>query len=131
MRLSQLLCVSVLAILLASLLGLPGWAQSTNATVNGLVLDSSGAVVVGATIQAINDGTGVIYPTKTNASGIYAVPDLPPGTYHIQVAQAGFKTLIKPDIILNVLDAKAINFTLPVGATSETVTVEGGAPLSW
>src|SRR6185312_4521657 len=40
-----------------------------------------------------------------------------------------FKTLIKPDIVLNVQDALAINFTLPVGALSETVTVEGGAPL--
>jgi Carboxypeptidase regulatory-like domain len=92
-RLSQWLRLFVVVILFASWLGLPSWAQSTNATVNGLVLDSSAAVVVGATVQAINDGSGVIYPTKTNASGIYAVPDLPPGTYHIQVAQAGFKTL--------------------------------------
>jgi hypothetical protein len=45
------------------------------------------------------------------------------------VGKPGFKTLIKPDIILNVLDAKAINFTLQVGAASETVTVEGGAPM--
>jgi len=41
----------------------------------------------------------------------------------------GFKTLIKPDIVLNVQDALAINFTLPIGAVSETVTVEGGAAL--
>ena len=41
----------------------------------------------------------------------------------------GFKTIIKPDIILNVQDALSINFTLPVGALLETVTVTGGAPL--
>ena len=40
------------------------------------------------------------------------------------VSEAGFKTIIKPDIILNVLDARAINFDLPVGAASETVTVQ-------
>ncbi len=104
-------------------------AQTTNATVNGLVVDSSGAVVVGASVQAINDGTNVAYPTVTNKEGVYALTNLPPGRYHIQVARAGFKTLIKPDIILNVLDAHGINFTLQVGAASETVTVEGGASL--
>jgi hypothetical protein len=41
----------------------------------------------------------------------------------------GFKTLIKPDIVLNVQDALSINFTLPVGALYETMTVEAGAPL--
>src|SRR5208337_4454141 len=55
--------------------------------------------------------------------------NLPPGPYRIQVSRIGFKTLIKPDIVLNVQDAIAINFTLPVGAVSETITVQGGAPL--
>jgi hypothetical protein len=41
----------------------------------------------------------------------------------------GFKTLIKPDIVLNIQDALSINFTLPVGAVFETVTIEGGASL--
>ncbi|MGH9553419.1 MAG: TonB-dependent receptor, partial [Terriglobales bacterium] len=41
----------------------------------------------------------------------------------------GFKTIIKPDITLNVQDALSINFTLPIGALLETVTVQGGAPL--
>ena len=57
------------------------------------------------------------------------MPNLPPGPYRLQVSKVGFKTLIKPDIILNIQDALSVNFTLPVGATFETVTVEGGAPL--
>ena len=73
--------------------------------------------------------TGVKYTTKTNPEGIYVVPDLPPGQYRLQVSKIGFKTLIKPDIVLNVQDAVAINFTLPIGAASETVTVEGGATM--
>src|SRR6202041_1052703 len=44
-------------------------------------------------------------------------------------SKIGFKTLIKPDIVLTVQDLLAINFTLPLGAASETITVEGGAPL--
>jgi hypothetical protein len=103
--------------------------QSPNATVNGLVLDSSNQLIVGAEVIAVNDVTGVQYSTKANNEGVYLLPNLPPGPYRIQVSKVGFKTIIKPDITLNVQDALSINFTLPVGATLETVTVHGGAPL--
>jgi hypothetical protein len=95
--------------------------------VNGLVRDSSGAVVPGADIQLINEHTNVKYPARTNSDGIYSLSNLPPGTYRVQVSKTGFKTIVKPDIILNVLDARAINFDLPVGAVSEIVTVQGEA----
>src|SRR6266699_5385370 len=104
-------------------------AQSPFGTISGLVLDPSGRAITGADIQIVNDATGVRYSGATNGEGIYAVSTLPPGPYRLQVSKAGFKTLIKPDIILNVQDALAINFTLPIGALSETVTVEGGAQL--
>jgi hypothetical protein len=104
-------------------------AQSTNATISGIVLDPSGRGIPVADIEIVNDATGIRYPGSTNSEGIYAIPNLPPGPYRIQISKIGFKTIIKPDIILNTQDALAINFTLPVGAASETVTVEGGAPL--
>jgi hypothetical protein len=104
-------------------------AQSPNATLNGQVLDSSGGVIAGADIDAVNVATNVKYSTKTNSEGMYLLPDLPPATYEIQVSHAGFKTIVKPDVLLNVRDAVVINFTLPLGAVSERVTVEGGAPL--
>src|ERR1700723_3096658 len=103
--------------------------QSPNATINGLVLDATGGVIVGAEIRIANDATGVQYTGKTNGEGIYIVTNLPPGPYRLQVSKIGFKTLIKPDIILNIQDALSINFTLPVGAVFEIVTVQGGAPL--
>src|ERR1700723_2991013 len=103
--------------------------QSPNATINGLVLDATGGVIVGAEIRIANDATGVQYTGKTNGEGIYIVTNLPPGPYRLQVSKIGFKTLIKPDIILNVQDSLAINFTLLIGAASEIVTVNGGAPL--
>lgn len=102
-------------------------AQSPNGTISGLVVDPTGAVVVEADVLAANDATGVQYSAKTNEDGIYVVSNLPPGTYRLQVSKIGFKTLIKPDIVLNVEDALAINFNLPIGAVSETVTVSGGA----
>ena len=102
-------------------------AQSPDGTINGLVLDPTGGVIAGAEIRIVNDATDVQYVGKTNGEGIYVVTNLPPGTYRLQVSKIGFKTLIKPDIILNVQDSLAINFTLPVGAASETITVTGGA----
>ncbi|HSZ00422.1 MAG TPA: TonB-dependent receptor [Terriglobales bacterium] len=104
-------------------------AQSPNGTINGIVLDPSGAAIAGAEVVVVNDATGVQYTTKTNGEGIYVVPNLPPGSYRIQVSNSGFKTIIKPDIVIHVLDALAINFTLPIGAASEIVTVKGGSPL--
>ena len=108
---------------------LPLVAQSPNGIINGLVSDPASAAVVGAEIVAVNDVTGVQYTTRTNSEGIYLLPSLPPGPYRLQVSRVGFKTIIKPDIILSVADALSINFTLPVGGLHEIVTVEGGAPL--
>jgi hypothetical protein len=110
-------------------LALPLEAQSPNGTMNGRVLDPSNKVISGADILVISDATGVQYSGKTNEDGIYVVPNLPPGAYRLQVSKLGFKTLIKPDIVLNIQDALSINFTLPVGAAFETVTVEGGASM--
>lgn len=119
----------VLLLAVNLLLVTPLVAQSPNGTISGIVHDPSGAVIAGAEIIVVNDATNVQYSTKTNNEGIYVVPNLQPGPYRIQVARIGFKTLIKPNILLHVQDALGINFTLPMGAASETVTVQGGAPL--
>lgn len=104
-------------------------AQSTNATISGGVTDASGRLIPDVAVDIVNDETGAIYSVKTNTLGIYFVPILPPGHYHVQVSKRGFKTLIKPDVILNVQGAIALNFSLPVGAKSESITVEAGGSL--
>jgi len=105
------------------------FAQSPNGSITGLVLDPSNRVISGAEILVINDVTGIKYASKTNDGGIYVVPNLPPGPYRLQVSKSGFKTLIKPDIVLNLQDNLSINFTLQIGAVIEAMTVQGGAPL--
>jgi hypothetical protein len=102
-------------------------AQSTNATISGGVTDTSGNFIVNAEVEIANDLTGVIYSAATNNEGMYIVPILPPGHYHVQVSRPGFKTIIKADVVLNVQSALALNFTLPVGATSESITIDSAS----
>jgi hypothetical protein len=107
----------------------PGLAQSTDATISGQIVDPAGRVIPGADVAILNEATGEQSLTKTNGVGVYANTVLPPGVYTVQVSKVGFKTLIKPDIVLNVQSSIALNFTLPLGATSESITVEGGSSL--
>ena len=107
MRLLAALCLLWMFVLFVSCVD----AQSTSGTMSGIVLDPSGKAIPGADVLIVNDATGVRYPGTTNGEGIYAVPNLPPGTYRVQIAKIGFKTLIKPDIVLHTQAALAINFT--------------------
>src|SRR5215813_5433311 len=110
---------------------LPGvlCSQSTNASVTGRVTDLTKAVIVGAKVAAISASINSHYDTTSNGSGEYYLANLPPDTYRIEVEKPGFARLIKPDVALHVQDALEINFELKIGSVSETVTVEGGAPL--
>ena len=125
MRLRGFVCTVFLLILFVH----SSSAQSPYGTISGIVIDPSGAAIGGAQVLVVNDATRVQYPGTTNGEGIYLISSLPPGSYRLQVSKQGFKTVIKPDITVNVQDALALNFTLPLGAVSEVVTVQGGAPL--
>jgi hypothetical protein len=104
-------------------------AQSTSASLSGRITDPSKARIAGARVDAINVATNIRDETSTNAAGEYSLPSLVPGTYRIEVEKPGFNKLVRPDVILHVQDALDIDFEMPVGAGSESVTVEGGAPL--
>ena len=117
-------CALIFALLLLPSLGL---SQSPDATISGGVTDASGKFILDADVEIANDSTGVVYSAKTNSVGMYLVPILPPGHYHIQVSKPGFKTIIKADVVLNVQSALALNFILPIGATSESVTVDAAS----
>src|SRR5436309_7005848 len=103
--------------------------QDPYATVTGRVVDPGNATIAGAKVEIVSSETGVKHSVETNSEGIYTIPSLQPGIYRMEVSKPGFKALLKPDIILHVQDVIAINFSLPLGSISETVTVTGGAPL--
>ncbi|MDE1161198.1 MAG: carboxypeptidase regulatory-like domain-containing protein [Acidobacteriaceae bacterium] len=104
------------------------YSQSINATISGGVTDPAGNLIIGADVLIKNDATGLVYAAKTNRVGMYLVPVLPPGRYHVQVSKEGFKSVIKAEVVLNVESAVALNFELQVGAASESVTVDSATP---
>src|SRR6266566_1091145 len=128
MRISFVSCVAAIVLALA-LCAVPCSAQSTNATVGGQITDEQGRVVPGVTVVLTNLNTGVPFETKTNGDGFYNAPSLPPGIYRANVTKDGFKSIVKGDIELHVQDQASINFQLQIGSVTETVTVEGGAPV--
>lgn len=103
--------------------------QSANASLTGSITDPSKAVIADAKVVAISSDKNIRYETTTDSTGDYHLSNLPPGPYGIEIEKSGFKKVVKPDVVLHVLDALKIDFEMTLGADSETVTVEAGAPL--
>jgi hypothetical protein len=99
-------------------------AQGTTATIVGNVTDASGAAVPGATIQTRNIGTGTEVAVKSDLQGRYIASDLPIGDYEIQASKDGFQTVVHKGLKLTVGSSPVIDFSLPVGQSQQTVTVE-------
>src|SRR5262249_24916231 len=120
---------SPLILLLAVLLFAINVQAGPSATLTGGVTDSSGGVISKAKVEVTNVETNIQVTSETNAQGIYSIPNLPPGTYRVIVGKFAFRTIVKPDIELHVQDVIALNFSMELGSVSQSVTVEGGAPL--
>ena len=109
-------------------LSLPLYAQKITGDIAGDVSDSSGAVVPNATVTAVNTATGFTRSIVTSGSGSYRVTDLPIGTYKVTISGSGFKSAVQEVAVaagaVTHADAK-----LQVGQRTETVEVEGAAPL--
>ena len=96
-------------------------------TIVGSVVDSTGAVISGATVSVTNTATGVTNSTQTSASGDYTIPYLNPGTYNITVQANGFEKSVIGSVGLVVAQTARVNAKLVPGEVSQTVSVTGNA----
>lgn len=116
---------------LASLLMLAplALAQSPTGTLQGTVVDQQGASVFGATVTVTSKATGTAKNATTDSSGRYEMPFLLPDTYRIVVGAKGFRSVAQEDVVVQVSQTRVVNFTLTVGAATESVEVMATAPV--
>jgi Carboxypeptidase regulatory-like domain len=119
------LCASILSIMAASQ---PAGAQMSGA-ISGVVVDSSGGTVPGASVTVKNLETGAVRTTTTEDTGRYQVFSLPVGQYEVRVTKQGFAEEIRTGIRLAVGQDASADITLQVGEVSQQVEVNADAPL--
>src|SRR5947209_17088709 len=116
------------ATLAFSLVALIGHAQTVGASLQGVVVDPTGAALANADVVVINVATGAVWELKTDATGRYRVPVLQPGEYEIHVTQTGFQTVARRGIQLAVGQDAVIDVRMEIGTIAEELTVTGAAP---
>src|SRR6266566_8527814 len=104
-------------------------AMAQTAAVNGVVTDSSQAVVAGAAVTITNLETGLRRDTRTNDSGAYSLTLLPVGRYKVEASLAGFSSQTRPELNLDVDQSVRLDFALKPGAVTETIEVSAAAAL--
>ena len=123
---SILLMLSTLTML--SVWAIAGKAQ-TSGEITGLVTDSSGSAVAGATVMVRNKATGATRNITTNNEGLYTFPSLLPGQYDLKIEQQGFKTAVRDNITLEVQQTVRLDVAMEVGQVGETVTISSNGAL--
>ncbi len=103
----------------------PLWAQKDAGAIVGLVRDSSGAVVTGATVTVEDVDRGIQLTLSTSDQGEYVASPLRIGRYSVTVEKEGFKKAVAGPIQVNIQDRVGVNLKLQPGMTTEVVTVTG------
>ena len=104
------------------------WAQLASQTaLVGTVTDSSGGVLPGATVVAVNQGTNETYEATTNTQGQYNLQFVRPGTYTVTVTMSGFQTFRATGVAVTTNQVVRTNAVLQVGGLNEEVLVEARA----
>jgi hypothetical protein len=117
----------VLACALVLLVSTAAFAQSSS--LSGVVVDSNGGVLPGATVIVKNVATNTTYNAVTNTEGAFTVPALDAGAYSVTASLTGFKTAVINDVRLAPGTPTTIKATLEVGSLEETITVSGGSEI--
>ena len=114
---------------LALLLLLSAAAQAQSSGIQGVVRDSSEAVIPAVEMTVTNLGTGVKHTTQTNDVGFFSIPFLNPGNYRIEAVGEGFAPSVRENLKLDVQQIARVNFTLAIGTVAQTVEVSAAAAL--
>ena len=112
----------LVVLLLMFFVGIGAGAQSTG-TITGTVSDPTSAAVPDATVTVKNAATGQSRSVQTNASGVFLFPDLPIGSYTMEITKSGFETQKRTATELLTGQTIGIDVSLKIGTQVETVEV--------
>lgn len=115
-------------IILGMLAGSPAFAQVDMGSLQGTVLDSSGAVIPNAKVSLTSQATNLTVTTKSNASGVYIFTPIRIGQYTVTAEAPGFAKTVQSNLTVNVQQQLVVNLTLKPGAVTQTVEVTGAPP---
>jgi hypothetical protein len=101
----------------------PCFAQTNRATLEGTVMDPSGAIISGARVKILAVETGLTQERTTNPNGQYRFPGIATGRYTVSVSNSGFKAMAIEDVMLEVGQTRTLDVTLAIGEASEKVDV--------
>ncbi len=118
-------CLTLLALLLPTFL----LAQKDTASITGQVLDSAGAAVPAAGVDAVNLDTNYTYHAQANATGEWTISPVRIGSYKVQVTATGFKKAEVGPVSLNVQQRQRVDVALQPGEVTQTVLVKETTPL--
>jgi hypothetical protein len=116
-----------LAGLVCVILGSAAYGQT--AQVTGMITDPTGMAAPGTEVTIVNTETGVGRSATTNEQGYFTVPFLIPGIYDVSAQKAGFKSVERKGVRLEVAQVARLDFRLEIGDVVESVTVISEAPL--
>src|SRR5262249_19246380 len=123
------LSLGLLACLTLLQFQVPVFAQNVNGRIVVNVKDSNGAVVPGATIRIVNEGTLIEESGITNDEGVYILPQVQFGAYTVTIEAQGFKTKVVQGVKVDAGQDYSLNEALETGGVGETVTVVAGEDL--
>lgn len=108
----------------------PAAAQTAGeGSIEGTVLDSTGAVVAHASITITNVATGVKTTQNSSSAGFFNIAPVLPGTYTVEVSARGFKTLVQDNVVVDAMQVRTVSPVLTVGAETQSVTVTAAPPV--
>jgi hypothetical protein len=128
MRLNHVVLRLAIAIFVGLFAGISAQAQTATGRILGNITDQSGAAVKGATVTLTDASRGTSRTLTTDDAGAYLAPDLAPSIYNVKVEAAGFKTVDRQAIELQVATDVRIDLALQPGQNSEVVVVTGELP---
>jgi outer membrane receptor protein involved in Fe transport len=125
----KLFSFCLIAAVVAATTARPVHAQSATGTIEGSIVDQTGATMPGVTVTVVQTATGMSRTTVSDENGLFSLPLLPVGVYDVTADLSGFTSRKLPELTLTIGQTVTLRIQMAVSGVAETVNVSGGTPV--